>query len=297
MSTNNYTLYFVLPLLASAASSSGSGSGTKGNWKEYCKTLKSFQDVATFNKTSSVVSAEGFVESFTIPDGWQTREEPFGIYPEPFENANGTVTLYNNGVKSKHYMSLYETITLEVQGTAKNSVNWPGTASTSVDWAAFMDYLAAGGAGVVIDLENHSTLTAEGLKTGKHYGVARPQKLYKIAIAVLHTVELTIDLPHANVFTFLGTWGLEDSGEAPLWFTRSYGPGKEEAEVSGGLSPGGSIEQDNTCLYYHSAFPLPKTSAPTPQPTEDASGAVSARSSGWLAMVSLLAAASLLTLS
>merc|ERR1719510_775822 len=294
MITNNYTLFSVVLLLATLWSVSGSGVA-KDNWKDYCKNIKSFQEAATFNKTTSVVSAEGFVESFTILDGWQSQEEPFGIYPETFENANGTVTVYNNGVKSKHYMGLNETITFEVQGTAKNSVNWPGTASkTSVDWAAFMDYLAAGGAGVVIDLENHSTLTAEGLKTGKHYGVARPQKLYKLAIAVLHTVELTIDLPHANVFTFLSTWGLEDSDEAPLWFTRSYGPGKEQAELSGGLSPGGSVEQDNTCLYYHS---LPKTSAPTPQPTDDASGAVSARSSGWLAMFSLLAAASLLTLS
>merc|ERR1712173_109054 len=171
-------------------------------------------------------------------------------------------------------MSLYETITLEVQGTAKNSVNWPGTASTSVDWAAFMDYLAAGGAGVVIDLENHSTLTAKGLKTGKHYGVARPQKLYKVAIAALHTAELTIGLPHANVFTFSST---QDSDEAPLWWTRSYGPGKEEAEVeSNELFT--IVERRNTCLSYHYAFPLSKTNAPTPKPTDDASGAVSARS-------------------
>jgi len=294
MSTNNYTLYFAFSLLALV---------TKGNWEAECQNIKSFQDVATLNKTSSVVSAEGFVESFTLPDGAQSQEAPFGIYLEPSEDANGTVTMYNNGVKSKHYLSLGETITVEVQGTDKNSVKWPGLNDINgVPWEAFMDYFAAGGAGVVIDIENHSTLTAKGLKTMKHYGVARPKKMYKVAIAVLHTVELTIDLPHANVFTFSST---QDIDEAPLWWTRTYdGVHTGDSEVrSNELSPGGSqasgTERRNTCLSYRSAFPSlqPKTRAPTPQPTDDASGALSARSSGWLAMVSLVAAASLLTLS
>jgi len=295
MLTYNYTLYFVLPLLATVA---------KGNWKKTCSNIKSFEDVAYFNTTSSVVSAEGFVESFTIPDGWQGKDNTMAL--GMFEYANATVTLYNNGVKTKHYPGLNEPITFEVQGTDKNAVNWPGYNATEaatppdhgrkeVDFATFMDYFAAGGAGVVIDLENYSTLTAIGDFDGKLYGVAQPKKMYKVAIAVLHTVELTMNIPHANVFTFTST---QDSDYAPLWWTDDV---RGDVEVRsnelgvGGLMEGG-VERQNTCIDYRSVRSTPApTSAPTSRPTADASGSVSARYSGWMAILSLFAA--LLTLS
>jgi len=290
MLTDNYTLYFVLSLLATVV---------KGNWKNTCKDIKSFDDVAYFNKTSSVVSAEGFVESFTIPDGWQGKDHWMVL--ETYESAKGTVTLYNNGVKTQHYAGLNETITFEVQGTDKNSVNWPGFNATEaatppdmglkeVDFATFMDYFAAGGAGVVIDLENYSRLTAVGNEDGQPWGESRPKKLYKVAIAVLHTVELTMNIPHANVFTFTST---QDSDYAPLWWTDDVRGDTEVRSnyLNAGDSMENGIERHNTCIDYRS---IRSAQAPTPRPT-DASGAVSARCSGWLAVFSLFAA--LLTLS
>lgn len=290
MLTNNYKLYIVLPLLATVS---------KGDWKDDCK--KSFEDMTDFNPTSAVVSAPGFVESFTIPAGWEKREQ--GMILEPYEYANGTVTSYKNGPdKTRLYPEFKKKIVVEVNGTG-GVVNWPGynvmvDDSVNVNWTTFMEYFAAGGAGVVIDLENYSTLTAVGSVTGKTYGVARPEKLYKIAIAVHHTTNLTITISHANVLTLSTSgvtsqtlWMATDNGDIGTFITRpSFGEKLAEFEGQVTLNRG-----PNTCFKYDAYFiPAPTPTqppSPTPQPT--ASGAAAARSSGLLGAFSLLAAACL----
>lgn len=297
----NNKLYFVLPLIATVA---------KGDYLPQ-GSCHSFDDAAAFNATDGVVSAPGFVESFAIPAGWEHHDQRIELIKS--EYANGTVTTYPTAgrrlsalLPQTHHLDFQEKLKLEVRGTEGNPVNWPGhnTSSrivnevTTVSWTAFMDYFAAGGSGVVIDLENYSTLSARGSSTGTPYGVAQPANLTRVAIAVQYTTEVTITISNANVLTVTAKnqWDDMHGGERvqnPLWSADDNGLWGVN------VMPGVAVVEwrPNSCHVFDTSLTTPTPtsapSAPTPSPTASgAAGLTTTRSRG-LALFSLLVAASL----
>jgi len=262
----NYKLFLLFPLLATVS---------KG---VHCE---SFEDVMYHNKTSAVVSATGFVESITIPSG-KNRHYRF----ERYENATGTVTpVGTDGPGKIRHLGFNKTLTLTIPGAGKN---WTGF-KTIVNFTDMMDYFADGGVGVVIDLENHSTLTASDMSDWNFTSYkASPAKLYKVAVAVQHEVEMDITISHAN-FLSISMRDYKERDSNTVWTATDDGLIGMSNFVNSKNDVTGKIKQSNTCFNYKMSRAY--TSSPTPSPT--ASGAT-ARGSGVLAgMLTLLAAACL----
>jgi len=279
MLTKNYKLQFVL-LLATVS-------------RGLC--CKSFEDVMTFNTTTSVLSAPGFVKSLTIPSIAQQKWNLFDAL-EPDENVTGTVTPYGtDGVGSTRFLNFDETITVRIPGTG----NWAGfNASATGDkakdvwWTEFMRYFADGGVGVVIDLENHSTLTLtlNGTQAGlPETYTAQPEKLSKVAIAVQYEVEIKIVVRQANILTVSMVEPRPE--EVRMWMATDDGDsgtcsnfGRTDGCVMG-------LERPNQCLHLESSVaPTPK---PTPSPTFSGAATIRGRGGMLATTLSLAVAASL----
>merc|ERR1712079_596370 len=144
------------------------------------------------------------------------------------EFANGTVISYNDGPsKTRHHLDFQKKTTVTVLGTGKaypfyNESNPDQLEPVLVDWDGFMGYFSMWenrrAFGIVIDIENYSTLTAYGVQTGRTWH-PQPAKPYKVAIAVQETVDLTITITHANVLTIR----LHDGQTPVLWMATDYG--------------------------------------------------------------------------
>jgi len=293
MLINNYKLQFVL-LLATVS-------------RGLC--CKSFEDVAAFNKTTSVLSAPGFVKSLTTPSiDWQKYNVQVLITRE---SVTGTVTPYGtDGIGSTRLLNFKETITVRIPGTG----NWAGFNASAtgekakdVKWTEFMNYFANGGVGVVIHLENISTLTLEPEPV--HVGLpefytAVPEKLYTVAIAVQHEVEIKIVVRQANILTVsmveprpeeVRMWMATDDGVFGMWMATDDG-------VFGDCSNFGNtdgcvmgLERPNQCLHLetHAETSVAPTPKPTPSPTFSGAATIRGRGGMLATTLSLAVAASL----
>lgn len=268
----NYKLFLLFPLLATVS---------KG--VNHCE---SFEDVMFYNKISAVVSATGFVESMTIPSGKNRHGNNRHYWFERYENATGKVTpVGTDGPGKIRHLGFNKTLTLTIPGAAKN---WTGF-KTIVNFTDMLDYFADGGVGVVIDLENHSTLTATDQSDWNFTSYkASPSKLYKVAVAVQHEIEMDITTSHANVLSIsMRDYKERDSNR--VWTATEDGLIGESLLINSENVVTTKMEHSNTCFNYE--MNRAYKSSPTPSPT--ASGA-SARGSGMLAgMLTLLAAACL----
>merc|ERR1712244_36602 len=137
-----------------------------------------------------------------------------------------------------------------------------------------MDYFADGGVGVGIDLENHSTLTASDLFDWNFTSYkASPAKLYKVAVAVKHEVEMDITITHANVLSISMRDYVERESNT-VWTARDDGLVGESNLVNSENKIRSKMEHSNTCFNYEMSRAY--RSSPTPRPT---SASTSARGS------------------
>lgn len=229
----------------------------------------SFQEVADFDTESNVLSAPGFVQDLTIPS------DEAGIVDfatQRYESATAIVVQYGKTVSKPRFLDLNKQITIRLPGTGES---FPGYDSIDVDFDGFMSYFENGGVGLVIELENHSTLGInfiDGDGNIKSF-TAEPAKLFtdgsKVALAVMKEVEMTITMPSANVlsismerkFTEDNTW----------WYAAEdiAGSGQMNAQELGKTVFTGKM-QPNQCLDVTTT--LVPTSSPTPDPTSGAAG-------------------------
>jgi len=197
MLTNIYKLQFFLLLLARVSKSSRAPSSD----------CLSFLDVAAFNRTTSVLSAPGFVESLTIP----SLSQDDNYWLEPTGNATAMVTTYGPdgaGTRSR-FLDYQKMMTVRIPGTGNKagfnaSAHRPSGRAKGTAWDEFMRYFADGGVGVVIALENHSTLRAVQTPEDSQDTVvftAQPAKMYKVAIVVQYEVDMEITIQSPNVLS------------------------------------------------------------------------------------------------
>lgn len=251
----------------------------------------SFQEVADFDTESNVLSAPGFVQDLTIPS------DEAGIVDfatQRYENATAIVVQYGKTVSKPRFLDLNKQITVRLPGTGETfpGYNESTTRTSLVDFDGFMRYFANGGVGLVIELENHSTLGIDFIDGDgiiKTYN-AEPAKLFtdgsKVALAVMKEVEMTITIPSANVLSI--SMDRKFTEDNAWWYAAEdiAGSGQMNAQELGKTVFTGKMG-NNQCLDVTTT--LVPTSSPTPDPTSGAAG----RRSGFptAAFTALVAAA------
>jgi len=125
-----------------------------------------FEEVANYNATTGTLSAPGFVEPLTLPADvdWSTFE-----ITSRNETAVATVSQFDLSTyrwKSKSFVSGTKRV-FDVKGTQV----LPGDVIGSVDWEVIEKYLTGGQPGMVVSVENLSTLT---VSNGQMNFTARP---------------------------------------------------------------------------------------------------------------------------
>lgn len=243
----------------------------------------SFQDVADFDTESNVLSAPGFVQDLTIPS------DEAGIVDfatQRHENATAIVVQYGKTVgktvTKPRFLDLNKPITLRLPGTGESFPGYDGEGGESdhtvdVDFDGFMSYFENGGVGLVIELENHSTLGIDfidGDGNIKTY-TAEPTKLFtdgsKVALAVLKEVEMTITIPSANVLSI--SMDRKFTEDNALWYAAedAAGSGQMNAQDPATKTVFTGKMGNNQCLDVTTTLDVP-TSSPTPDPTSGAAG-------------------------
>jgi len=279
MRTN--TKQFVLLLLATTVSS--------------LKVCQSFQEVALFNTKSFVLSAPGFVNKVAIPKA----SPPFGFTPKRYENATGSVTQYaKKTVAMPRYLDFNKTITVRLPGTG----DWAGYNESiyenvkDVDFDGFLRYFTDGGAGLVFELENHSTFEME-IESGGNLTTytAGPTQLFKygskVALAFLYEVEMTIAISSANVLSFsIEKDTVPGDKDNYIWFAlQDVANGPEGVDGVFMVQPDSEMTLGpNQCLAVTTT-----RNVPTSSPTQPTSGSIARGSGGFLttAFATLAAAA------
>merc|ERR1711972_613663 len=203
------------------------------------------------------LSAPGFVENLTLPSSSMVL--PLEWVMTHHENATGTVTEFSpkhgKTVAKPRFLEFDKPMTVRLPGTGGAGYN----VQESSDFDEFMHYLADGGSGFVIELENHSTLELYLDRNETTY-IAEPMKLFKktgskVALAVLHEVEMKITIPSANVLSI--SMDREMAEDNFLWMaTEGFVLGREMLAMNMTMGP-------NQCLEMTTTPHVVPTSSPT----------------------------------
>lgn len=274
-------LCFILLLLAISVSS---------------RNCQSFQEVTDFDldfdDKTAILSAPGFVKKLTITSS--SIALPLEWFPTRHENATGTVTEFfpkhGKTAAKPRFLEFNKPMTVRLPGTGV----WAGYNESdsynvgNVDFDEFTRYLADGGAGLVIELENHSTMELDLNPGGNETTyTAEPMELFnsgsKVALAVFHEVEMKITIPSANVLSI--SMDGEMAEDNFVWMaTEGISVGREMHNMNLDMGP-------NQCLEMTTTPDVVPTSSPTPM----RSGA-NARSGFPTAAFTMLVAAALVAL-
>jgi len=283
MLSNAKQLCFISLLLAISVSS------------QNCQSFPEATDLHfDFDNETAFLSAPGFVKDLTISASW--IELPLEWVSTRHENATGTVEQHGKTAAKPRFLELNKPMTVRLPGTGA----WAGYNESesfsvnNVDFDEFKRYFADGGAGLVIDLENYSTLDLVLNRPGGNETTytAEPMKFFKttgskVALAVFHEVEMTITIPSANVLSI--SMDREMAEENFVWTAT-------ERMATEGISFGGEVHNrtmemgPNQCLEM-TTTPYVPTSSPTPT-----SGANARRSGFPTAALTMLVAAALVAL-
>jgi len=158
-------------------------------------------DVARYDNTTRRLMAPGFVETLTIPKNVNLTWDPDLKLLIGREVASAVITRYPGaaGAPSSSFkinsLEYWEnSVNMNVSGHNWDIIEWRDRNNGT--WAGFEAYFANGGPGIMIDVQNNSTLTIND--DGGFPHTAQPSIFKKIAVAFDVDTEVEITLSQAN---------------------------------------------------------------------------------------------------
>lgn len=166
---------------------------------------KDMGSVVRYDNNTRRLMAPGFVETLTIPKNVNITWDPDFIPPElalrTREVASAVITRYpgvagapRSSFKIKSLHDEENSVNMNVTGHNWGVTEWRDRNNGT--WAGFEAYFANGGPGIVIDVQNNSTLTIND--DGGFPHTAQPSIFKKIAVAFDVDTEIEITLSQAN---------------------------------------------------------------------------------------------------
>merc|ERR1711879_358418 len=220
--------------------------------------------------------------------GGEVQEGGFGLLT--LEDATANVTQHGDTVDQPRFLGFGESVTVRLPGTGP----WAGYNESSYDhvedvgFDGFMRYFADDGSGLVIELENMTTYTAE------------PAKLFKsgskVALAVFREIEMKITISSANVLSI--AMDREMAEDNFVWFATedgTFGSALISSYGSNQMGPNQCLDITTTTEVPTSNPTSRPTSSPNSSPTQP-SGAVARRSGFPTTAFATLVAAALVAL-